>query len=225
MDRIPGASKDLICWQKLLKTCFFPIKKTAVRFSSWLSEYQPICFHRRGSFHRVMVCLLSLPDALQRVASAPENVLGRRGGLLHGGIDCHLHVPVQKCVWAVQTDNGHVRRRVSISTATRLCWWQKWDTLRIDILLMLYITICEFTVLGTWVWNGTTRWSCLHVFCFLLPSYWPVSSSCTTSTQTSWLSLTLTACLWDRPPGEAAHVFGPLSSGRVSLSILPQPCS
>lgn len=72
-----------------------------------------------------MVCLLSLSDALRRVASAPENVLGGRGGLLHGGIDCHLHVPVQKCVRAVQTDNGHVRRRVSVSTATRLCWWHK----------------------------------------------------------------------------------------------------
>lgn len=69
------------------------------------------------------MCLLPLPDALRRVASAPENLLGRRGGLLHGGVDCHLHVPVQKRVWAVQTDNGHVRRRVSVST--RLCWGHK----------------------------------------------------------------------------------------------------
>ncbi len=47
------------------------------------------------------------------MASAPEDVLGGGGGLLHGGVDRHLHVPVQKCVCAVQTDHAHVRGRVS----------------------------------------------------------------------------------------------------------------
>lgn len=51
-------------------------------------------------------------DPLRRVASAPEDVLGGGGRLLHGGVDSHLHVPVQKCVWAVQTDHGHVGGRV-----------------------------------------------------------------------------------------------------------------
>jgi len=47
------------------------------------------------------------------VASGAEDVLGGGGRLLHVGVDSHLHVPVQKCVWAVQTDYGHVGGRVS----------------------------------------------------------------------------------------------------------------
>lgn len=46
------------------------------------------------------------------MASAAEEVLGGGGWLLHGGADSHLHVPIQKCVRAVQTDHGHVRGRV-----------------------------------------------------------------------------------------------------------------
>lgn len=152
--------------------------------------------------------LLLLSDTLWHVASAPENILGCSGWLLHGGIDRHLHVPVQKCVWAVQTDNGHVRGRVSVSNPTHRCnlgaTRQMWNIPQTDI-LMLHIVMCEFSVSETWAWNGTTRWSCLHVFCFLPPSCWPVSSSCTTSTQISWLSLTLTTCLWDRFRGETAQ--------------------
>lgn len=52
------------------------------------------------------------------MASDPKDVLGGGGRLLHGGVDCHLHVSVQKCVWAVQTDHGHVRRRVSFCALT-----------------------------------------------------------------------------------------------------------
>lgn len=63
----------------------------------------------------------SLPsDALRRVASAPQDVLGGGGRLLHGGFDRHLHVPVQKCVWAVQTDHGHVRGRVSFCVSAHI---------------------------------------------------------------------------------------------------------
>lgn len=47
------------------------------------------------------------------MASAAEEVLGGDGRLLHAGVDSHLHVSVQKCVWAAQTDHGHVRGRVS----------------------------------------------------------------------------------------------------------------
>lgn len=61
---------------------------------------------------QVAVC--SVPtDALRRVASRPEDLLGSGGGILHGGADCHLHVPVQKRVGTVQTDHGHVRGGVS----------------------------------------------------------------------------------------------------------------
>lgn len=52
-------------------------------------------------------------DALRCVASGSEDLLGRGGGLLHGGADRHLHVPVQKRVGTVQTDHGHVRGGVS----------------------------------------------------------------------------------------------------------------
>lgn len=46
--------------------------------------------------------LFSAPtDPLRCVAAAPEDLLGRGGGILHGGFDRHLHVPVQKCVRAV----------------------------------------------------------------------------------------------------------------------------
>lgn len=107
----------------------------------------------------------------------------------------------------------------------RQIWWHKTEVGRLTYWYTPNTSLCEFTVLGTWVWNGMTRWSCLHVFCFLLPSYWPVSSSCTTSTQTSWLSQTSTAYLWDRPPGEAVHLFVRLSLCGVSLRPLPQPHS
>lgn len=48
------------------------------------------------------------------MAPSPEDVLGGGCWLLHGGVDSHLHVPVQKCVWAVQTNHGHVRGRVRL---------------------------------------------------------------------------------------------------------------
>lgn len=47
------------------------------------------------------------------MAPAPEDLLGGGGGVLHGGADRHLHVPVQKCLRTVQTDHGHVRGGVS----------------------------------------------------------------------------------------------------------------
>lgn len=100
--------------------------------------------------------LLLLSDTLRCVAEAPENVLGCSGRLLHGGADRHLHVPVQKCVWAVQTDNGHVRGRVSVCKSTPCCYVgairQKWNILR-----LLHMVMCVLSVLETWVWNGTTR--------------------------------------------------------------------
>lgn len=52
-------------------------------------------------------------DPLRCLASTPEDILGCGGGLLHGGVDSHLHLPVQKCIWSVHTDHGHVRRGVS----------------------------------------------------------------------------------------------------------------
>lgn len=70
------------------------------------------------TFYVKFLSLLLLSDTLWTVASAPENILGCRGGLLHGGIDRHLHVPVQECFWAVQADNGHVRGRVSVWKST-----------------------------------------------------------------------------------------------------------
>lgn len=85
---------------------------------------------------------------------------------------------------------------------------------------MLHILLCELPVLETWAWNGTTRWSCLHGFCFLLPSCWPASSSCTTSTQISWLSLTLTAYLWDRLRGETAQTFLSSNFLRPAVSLI-----
>lgn len=57
------------------------------------------------------------------MASDPQNILGRSGRLLHGGIDRHLHVPVQECFWAVQADNGHVRGRVSVYLHTGHVYW------------------------------------------------------------------------------------------------------
>lgn len=42
------------------------------------------------------------------MAAGAEDVLGGGGRVLHGGVDRHLHVPVQKRVRAVQTDHGHV---------------------------------------------------------------------------------------------------------------------
>lgn len=51
------------------------------------------------------------------MAPAPEDVLGGGGRLLHGGAHSHLHVPVQKCVGAVQTDHGHVGGGVSFCVA------------------------------------------------------------------------------------------------------------
>lgn len=164
---------------------------------------------------RGYMSLLWLSDTLPLVAAAPENLLGCRGGLLHGGADRHLHVPVQKCVWALQTDNGHVWGRVSVCKSTLCCYGgairQKWDILHTGI-PALHIVTCVLSALETWVWNGTTRWSCLHGFCFLLPSCWPVSSSCTTSTQISCPSLTLTMYLWDRLQGETAQTWSLLWS-------------
>lgn len=49
------------------------------------------------------------------MASGPEDVLGCGGGLLDGGADRHLHVPVQECVSSVQTNYGHVGGRVSLT--------------------------------------------------------------------------------------------------------------
>lgn len=48
------------------------------------------------------------------MASTPEDVLGSGCWLLHGGVDSYLHVPVQKRVWAIQTNHGDVRGRVSL---------------------------------------------------------------------------------------------------------------
>lgn len=157
----------------------------------------------------------SLPsDPLWCVASDPKDVLGCGGRLLHGGVDRHLHVSVQKCVRAVQTDHGHVRRRVSFCAFTLVdlsllflfrlfceyvncaCRWILSEQLKI----LLHLS--KFSVFVTWVWNGTTQWSCLHVSSFLLPSYWLVSSSCTISTQTSLYSLTSKTYLSDRCPGD-----------------------
>lgn len=56
-----------------------------------------------------IVSVFRFPGTLRCVASAPEEVLGSCGWLLHGGADSCLHVPVQKRVWAFQTDHGHVR--------------------------------------------------------------------------------------------------------------------
>lgn len=52
-------------------------------------------------------------DPLRRMATASEDLLGCGGGILHGGADRHLHVPVQKRVGTVQTNHGHVRGGVS----------------------------------------------------------------------------------------------------------------
>lgn len=46
------------------------------------------------------------------MAPGPEDVLVGGGRLLHVGANSHLHVPVQKCVRALQTDHGHVGGRV-----------------------------------------------------------------------------------------------------------------
>lgn len=74
----------------------------------------------------------------------------------------------------------------------------------------------DFSVYVIWVWNGTTQWSCSPVSCFQLHSYWLVSFSCTTSTQTSWLSLTSTMFLSDKLPGEMARICA--GSERISCS-------
>lgn len=86
------------------------------------------------------LCLRPLPsDPLRRVASSPEDVLGSGGWLLHGGLDSHLHVPVQKCVWAVQTDHGHVRGRVSFCVCTN---WPKFVNLFLGLRLRQENSLC-----------------------------------------------------------------------------------
>ena len=57
---------------------------------SGASVWKPL-IQRKATFH--------LPtDPLRRVASDSEDVLGSGGRLLHGGVDRHLHVPVQERV-------------------------------------------------------------------------------------------------------------------------------
>lgn len=88
-----------------------------------------------------------LSDTLWHLASAPEDLLGGGGWLLHGGADRHLYVPVQKCVWAVQADHGHVRGRVSFCAQDHVfkafsplisSEQQTWDFLFIKISLHLF---------------------------------------------------------------------------------------
>lgn len=73
----------------------------------------------------------------------------------------------------------------------------------------------------TWVWNGTTRWSCLLGSCFLLRSYWLVSCSCITSTQISWLSVTSTTYLSGRCQGETARMLWFLIQLHMNRPSLP----
>lgn len=75
-----------------------------------------ICSFREKVLHRFSL----RSDPLRRLASGAEDFLGGGGGLLHGGVDRRLHVPVQKCVWAVDTDHGHVGGRVSFCVSANL---------------------------------------------------------------------------------------------------------
>lgn len=145
-------------------------------------------------------------DALWCVAPAPEDLLGGGGGVLHGGADRHLHVPVQKCLRTVQTDHGHVRGGVSWflgqfykSSCVSTCSLLTAFCLRECFCFSLCSS--ERSVSATWVWSGTTRWSCLHASYFLPPFCWLAFSSCTTLTQTSCLPLTWTMYLSGRHPG------------------------
>lgn len=83
----------------------------------------------------------------------------------------------------------------------KLCWRVKFcDSSILVASLFAEIFLC-LLVFGTWVWNGTTRWSCLHASYFLPRSSWLAFSSCTTLTRTSWLSLTWIMYLSGRLPG------------------------
>lgn len=86
-----------------------------------------------------------------------------------------------------------------------------------------YHYTCLTSGFVTWVWNGMTQWSCLHVSCFLLRSYWLASSSCTTSTQTSWLSLTSTTYPSDRLPGENMCRQGKISHWKKIVPASYEP--
>lgn len=79
------------------------------------------------------------------MASGPEDVLGGGGWLLHGGLDSHLHVPVQKCVWAVQTDHGHVGGRVSFCVCAD---WPKFVSLLSGLRMKQENSLCRWRILS-----------------------------------------------------------------------------
>lgn len=140
------------------------------------------------------------------MAPAPEDLLGGGGGILHGGADRHLHVPVPKRVGTVQADHGHVRGGVS----RFLVGFLQFSCTCTSSLLTAFCLLGCFCVSPhsserpasvTWVWSGTTRWSCLRASYFRPRSSWLAFSSCTTLTRISCLQLTWTMYLSGRCPG------------------------
>lgn len=90
--------------------------------------------------------VFSLPSGpLWCVASHLKNILGGGCRLLHGGVDIYLPVSVQKCFWAVQTDNGHVRGRVSRTVGVSCFFF-------LLILFLCFIHFWSRQVHCTWWW-------------------------------------------------------------------------